>query len=121
LGGEATLYEAIGGEAVVGAVVDQFYLRVLGNARLAAYFAETGIDGLRAHQRDFLTMLLHGPGHYRGRPLREAHAGRGITDADFDRICRHLEDAFRAAGVAEPLIARALAEVTPLRAQIVGA
>jgi hemoglobin len=117
---DASLYEAIGGEPLVAKAVDEFYLRVFANPKLAAFFAHTTLDELKNHQRAFLTLLLRGPNHYTGRSMHEAHAGRGIADADFDRMVHHLADTFRTIGVDESLIRRILAEVEPLRAEIVG-
>lgn len=113
------LYEAMGGAAVLARVVDEFYMRVLANARLAAFFAQSDLDELKRHQREFLALALHGPAQYSGRPLREAHAGRGIHTADFDRMLLHFGEAFAAAGVPAPLIARAVAAVEPYRPEIV--
>ncbi|HEY7294721.1 MAG TPA: group 1 truncated hemoglobin [Dehalococcoidia bacterium] len=113
------LYEAIGGAPVVATVVDEFYLRVLGNARLAAFFAHTDLDELKRHQREFLALALHGPEQYSGRSMREAHQGRGIHAADFDRMLFHFGEAFAVAAVPQPLIARVLAAVEPYRVEIV--
>ncbi len=115
-----SLYEAIGGEPMLTKAVDEFYLRMLANPKLAAFFAHTTLDELKKHQHAFLTLLLRGPEHYMGRSMHEAHAGRGITDADFDRMLHHLADTFRNIGVGESLIRRIVAEVEPLRAEIVG-
>ena len=117
----ANLYEAIGGEPVLARAVDEFYLRVLANPKLAAFFAHTTLDELKKHQRAFLTLLLHGPRHYDGRLMHEAHAGRGITNADFDRMIWHLTDTFAGIGVAEEHVSRIVAEVETLRGEIVGA
>jgi len=114
-----SLYQAIGGAPVLEKVVDAFYLRVLGNARLAAFFAHTDLEELKRHQREFLGLVLHGPEQYTGRSMHEAHAGRGITAADFDRMLIYFNEAFAIAGVPEPLVARALAAVAPYRQEIV--
>jgi hemoglobin len=121
VGGRTSLFEAIGGAPVVAKVVDEFYLRVLGNARLAAFFAHTDLDELKRHQREFLALALHGPDQYSGRSMREAHEGRGITASDFDRMLFHFSEAFTVAGVPERMVAKALAVVEPYRSDIVGA
>jgi hemoglobin len=118
---DVTLYEQIGGAAVLAAAVDEFYLRVLGNAKLAAFFAQSSLDDLKEHQRAFLAMLLHGPDGYNGRSMREAHAGLRISDADFDRMVAHLTDSLAAAGVGDTLIGDVIGRVRALRPAIVGA
>ncbi|GAB7046931.1 truncated hemoglobin [Catenuloplanes indicus] len=49
-----TLYESIGGEAAVGAAVDEFYRRVVNDPDLAGCFAGAGLARLTAHQRAFI-------------------------------------------------------------------
>jgi hemoglobin len=46
-----SIYDTIGGASAVRAAVDDFYARVLADARLAPFFAETELERLRAHQR----------------------------------------------------------------------
>jgi hemoglobin len=118
---QASIYEAIGGEAAVTAAVELFYQRVLADPTLSGYFVHTDLEQLRRHQRAFVTMALRGPGKYAGRSMREAHARRGISDADFDRVAGHLVDTLAGLGVPAPLIERIVATVAPLRTDIVSA
>jgi hemoglobin len=115
---EASLYESIGGAPVVAAAVEELYLRALANPRLAAYFAHASVAQLKEHQRVFLTWLVGGPADAAGYSLRAAHAGLGITNADFDRIVQHLIDTLTNLGVAPPLMERLIAKVAELRAEV---
>src|SRR5437762_2812371 len=114
-----SLHSAIGGEPVLAAAVDEFYARVLANPRLAAFFAHTTLDELKMHQRAFLAMALGGPELYTGRTMHDAHAGRGITDADFDRLLVHLVDSLAALDISEPIVEQVIANLEPFRAEIV--
>jgi hemoglobin len=116
----ASLYDMVGGAAVVTAAVEELYQRALANPNLAAHFAHASVTQLKEHQRVFLTWLLGGPDDASGYSLREAHTGRGITDADFDRIVQHLVDTLTNLGVAPPLVERIIAVVEVQRAEIVG-
>jgi hemoglobin len=116
---EASLYELIGGAPVVAAAVEELYLRALANPRLAAYFAQTSIVQLKEHQRVFLTWLVGGPVDAAGYSLRAAHAGLGITNADFDRIVQHLIDSLTHIKIDAALVERIIAEVGPLRSEVV--
>ncbi len=116
-----TLYEHIGGQPALQAAVDAFYQRVLADPSLAPYFAQTDLTQLKAHQRAFFTVALSGPGQYTGRAMQTAHAGRGITDAAFDRVAQHLADTLTALGVPAELTDQVLARIAPLRADIVEA
>ena len=118
---QPTLFDAIGGDPAIAAAVEAFYRRVLADPSLAPFFADTPIDRLKAHQRAFLTLALRGSGTYTGRTMRAAHAGRGITDADFDRVATHLGATLTALQVPAELIAQIIGGIAPLRPDIVDA
>lgn len=46
--------------------------------------------------------------------MREAHRGRGITEADFDRVAFHLTGALAAAGVPGESITQIVEAISPL-------
>ena len=116
---DVSLYEQIGGQPALQAAVDEFYRRVLGDPSLAPYFADTDLPRLKAHQRAFFAMALRGPNQYTGRSMREAHAGRGITDTAFDRVAQHLSDTLASLGVPAELGQQVLAGIAPLREDVV--
>ncbi len=118
---QPTLFDAIGGDAAIAAAVEEFYGRVLADASLVPLFADTDVPRLKAHQRAFLTLVLRGSGTYNGRTMRAAHAGRGITDAHFDRVATHLAETLAALRVPADLIEQILGGVAPLRTEIVDA
>ena len=114
-----TVYEAIGGEPALTAVVDDFYARVLADPRLAGFFAGANLPRLKGRQVEFFAAALGGPDVYQGASMRDAHRGRGISQADFDQVARHLADALAAAGVPADLVTRIAAAITPLAGDIV--
>ncbi|MCX9193599.1 group 1 truncated hemoglobin [Carbonactinospora thermoautotrophica] len=116
-----TLFEQIGGEEAVAAVVDIFYGRVLADPDLTHYFEGIDMDRLKAHQRRFIGQALGASAPYSGRTMRAAHEKLGITNAAFDRVVDHLAASLAEAGVDEPTIARIAEAVLPLKADIVTA
>lgn len=116
---QPTWYEALGGRGAVAALVRELYLRVLADATVAAYFAHANVEQLESHQAAFLTEALAGPAAYEGRSMREAHAGRGITDKAFDRLLAHLVEALAAINAREELVQAVVANLEPLRSEIV--
>jgi|SoiMethySBSTD1v2_1073268.scaffolds.fasta_scaffold4390079_1 hemoglobin len=118
---QPTLFDAIGGDPAIAAAVEAFYRRVLADPALAPFFADTNVDRLQAHQRAFLTLALRGSGTYNGRTMRAAHADRGITDADFDRVAMHLGATLAALDVPAELIEQIIGGIAPLRPDIVDA
>jgi hemoglobin len=64
-----------------------------------------------------------GPDEYKGRNLRSAHApllSRGLGDAQFDAVARHLEATLIELGVARDLIDEALEIVAGTRSEVLG-
>jgi hemoglobin len=117
--GEVSTYEMMGGEPAVVAVVDDFYERVLADPQLAAFFAGANMPKLKGRQVEFFAAALGGPDVYQGGSMRQAHVGRGIGQADFDKVAFHLVNALAAAGVPAGTIAQIAAAITPLANEIV--
>jgi hemoglobin len=112
-------YDAIGGGSAVSAVVNDFYDRVLGDPQLAPYFEGVDLARVKRHQVLMVSQVLGGPEAYTGRPLAEAHAGRGIDQDDFAVVVGHLAAAMEAAGVPDDIIERAGAAVIATESDIV--
>ena len=117
--GEISIYEAIGGEPALVAVVDDFYDRVVGDPQLKSFFAGVNMPKLKGRQVEFFAAALGGPDVYQGPSMRDAHLGRGITQADFDKVAFHLTGALADAGVPGGTIAQIGAAITPLADEIV--
>jgi hemoglobin len=116
---EVSIYEEIGGEPALAAVVDDFYGRVLADPQLAGFFAGANMPKLKGRQVEFFAGALGGPDVYQGASMRQVHAGRGISQADFDKVAFHLTNALAAAGVPAEIITRIATAVTPLAEDIV--
>jgi hemoglobin len=108
IGAAVSDYDAIGGGPAVSAVVNDFYVRVLGDPQLAPYFEEVDMARLKRHQVLLVSQVLGGPDSYEGRPLAEAHEGLGIDHDDFTAVA-----------VPEDVIKRAIAAVAATEPDIV--
>ena len=116
---ETTIFERIGGEAAVEAVVDIFYDKVLADPGLAGWFGGVDMDGLKRHQRLFVGQALGAKRPYPGRAMRAAHAGLDITDVAFDKVVQHLAASLAEAGVDAPTIEAIAGVLLPLKGEIV--
>lgn len=116
---EVNIYDTIGGEPALVAVVEDFYERVLADQQLAGFFAGANMPKLKGRQVEFFAAALGGPHLYEGASMRQAHAGRGISQADFDKVAFHLTNALASAGVPAETISQIAAAVTPLADEIV--
>jgi hemoglobin len=114
-----TIFETIGGAPALVAVVDDFYVRVLADPQLSSFFAGVNMSKLKGRQVEFFAAALGGPDYYEGGGMRDVHAGRGISQADFDKVAIHLTAALAGAGVPDETIAQIGAAITPLAGDIV--
>jgi len=67
------LYDRLGGEAAIRAVVDDFYDRLVADPELGPFFDDADLEHLRETQTDFLCEVAGGPQTYDGPPVKEAH------------------------------------------------
>lgn len=116
---QASIYEAIGGEEALVAVVDDFYDRVLADPQLAAYFEGTRLPSLKGRQVEFFATALGGPDLYQGPTMKQVHQGRGISQADFDKVAYHLTNSLLSAGVPGDLVSEIIGAVAPMAEDIV--
>ncbi|OVE83443.1 group I truncated hemoglobin [Natronolimnobius baerhuensis] len=116
-----TLYERLGGEDAIAAVVDSFYDRVLADEQVAYYFEDTDMQKQRAHQTQFISSVTGGPVDYTGDEMESAHAGMGITPSEFGAIATHLEETLAEYDVPEEDREAVLEEIASYRGAIVTA
>ena len=116
-----TLYERLGGNAAITAVVGSFLTNVGGDDRINAFFAKVDLAKLKARLIEQVGMVTGGPEHYTGRTMKEAHAGLKIKMADFNALVEDLVEALDAAGVPTREKTELLNLLAPLQSDIVTA
>jgi hemoglobin len=116
-----SLYEQLGGQAAVDAVVDIFYRKVLTDDRVSRFFEDVDMDQQIAKQKAFLTMVFGGPVAYTGSDMRTGHAHllqRGLNDSHVSVVIELLGESLREAGVPEELIQKVAAVADSARADV---
>lgn len=81
-----TLYQRLGGYDAIAAVTDAFIVRLVQHSELAPFFRGHGLDSQKRLRRlvvDQLCAVTGGPCVYQGRDMKTAHAGLGITAAQW--------------------------------------
>lgn len=94
-GADQTLYKSLGGKKAITAVVDDFVGRVAADTRINNYFMATAADPARLAKFkknlvDQICEAAGGPCKYKGKDMKSAHAGMGITSPDFDALVQDL-------------------------------
>ena len=88
---QASLYQRLGGQPAITAVVDDFVANVAADNRINHFFAHTNIPHLKQELVAQICQATGGPCTYTGRPMRVVHAGMHITDADFNALVGDLQ------------------------------
>jgi hemoglobin len=81
----ASLYDRIGGEARVRAVIEDLYDRLFGDRIVGFLFAGKDKQHIVDQQVAFTSRFLGGPQHYGGLALPTAHANLPLLPGHFDR------------------------------------
>lgn len=116
-----SLYEQLGGAAVIRTAVDRFYQRVLADPELAPYFADSNVSSVKRHQALLLAGVLGGPGDYDGRTLAEAHAGLGVTGPHYDAVAAYLREVLVELAAPAHIVEAVAETVKSVRDEIVAA
>lgn len=119
-----TLYERLGEEAAIKAVVDKFIEFVATDDRINSFFAETvaqnRVDALKMNLVNQIGEASGGPQKYTGKNMVDAHTGMNIQDADFDALVEDLVKALDFYNVPEQEKGELLAVLGPMRSDIIG-
>jgi hemoglobin len=87
---ETSLYQRLGGQEAITAVVDDFVANVAADSRINARFGSTDIPGLKRLLVEQICAGTGGPCTYTGRDMKTTHAGMGIKDAEFGALVEDL-------------------------------
>jgi hemoglobin len=77
------LYDRLGGQRAIVAVVDDFIGRVAADGRIKFRFANTDIPRLKSLLVEFVCMATGGPCKYSGQDMETSHAGMDLVHDEF--------------------------------------
>ncbi|EHA16862.1 group 1 truncated hemoglobin [Halomonas sp. HAL1] len=113
-----TLYERLGGEASIDAVVENFLYRIADDDDMVGFFANTNIDFFADSLANKLCDVSDGPCRYEGPPMDRAHQNMGLTDVHFNRLVEHLDAAMQEEGIALSARNELLGRLAPMYAEV---
>ena len=116
---EKSLYDRLGGQPAVNAVVDDFAGRVLADKRINAKFAKSDPTRLVANLKTFVAQASGGPKLYKGQTMTAAHHNMGVTDAEFGALVEDLSASLDKFNVPAKEKGELLGALGPLGPQIV--
>jgi hemoglobin len=133
------LYDRLGGEETIAAIVDDFTTRVIQDPRVnwerrgvrsgGTLFRRgesmtweptvENVTRLKRHMAQFLSLATGGPAQYDGENIESSHAGMRITNAEFDATIGDLKASLDNLQIPSPEQKELLAIVESTRPQIV--
>ena len=87
---QKSLYERLGGQGALVAVVDDFVGNVAADKRINRFFARANIGRLKARLVEQICQGTGGPCVYSGGDMRSVHAGMGIESRHFNALVEDL-------------------------------
>jgi hemoglobin len=87
---ERSLYERLGGEAAVSAVVDDFVMRVAADTRINGKFARSNVERVKFHLKEQVCAATGGPCQYTGLSMGAAHKNMKVTEGEFNALVEDL-------------------------------
>ena len=92
---EKSLYARLGGKKAITAVVNEFVNNVAADDRINKFFADTAkdpkrLEAFKGKLVDQICQASGGPCKYKGKDMKTAHAGMGVSEADFNALVEDL-------------------------------
>src|SRR5688572_1929101 len=97
-----SLFDRLGGQPAITAVVDSFVAIVAKDARINKKFARSDIPRVKKMLVDQICAQTGGPCTYTGRSMKEAHANMGVTDGEFGALVEDLVATLKSFNVPQP-------------------
>jgi hemoglobin len=113
------LYERLGGQPAITAVVDEFVNRTTSDARIKFRFFNTDAVSLKRLLVEFVCVASGGPCKYTGRDMASAHAGMDLVDDEFTALVENLVAAMDKFHVPDREKGEVLGALGPLKPQMV--
>ena len=114
-----TLYERIGGQAKLKAVVDEFTNLILEDDRINFTFADSDMSKFKKLIFEQLCEITQGPCKYTGRDMHEAHAKLNLDNAQFNALAEDLYIAFERVHVPYRVQNKVMALLAPMQRDVV--
>jgi hemoglobin len=119
-----SLYHRLGGKKAITAVVDQFVSNVAADNRINHFFAQAASDPKRmaSFKEKLVDQICQASGghcKYKGKDMKTAHAGMGISGEDFNALVEDLVAALNKFNVPDAEKNELLGLLAPMKSDIV--
>lgn len=107
------LYQQLGGESGVEAIVYDLIVRIADDERVVDRFRNVDISRFKEGFETYICSVSGGPCEYTGDSMQVVHAGHYYTDTEFNAIVELLVEAMEAQAVPIAAQNRLLARLAP--------
>ncbi len=114
-----TLYDKLGGEPGLDAIVSGFIKQIGQDKQIFHYFADARITRFRTQLTEHLCAITDGPCKYTGDNMTDIHTGMNINEKDFNHLVDLLINAMDLEGIPHRIQNQLIARLAPLRANII--
>jgi hemoglobin len=115
---EPSLFEALGAEPKLRAIIERFVDRIFDDVMIGYLFRAADRQRVKDKEFEFAARHLGAPVAYTGRPLAEAHRAHRITGGQFMRRLQILKETLAEFAVPDLICAHWLSHTLELKAQI---
>lgn len=113
-----TLFDKLGGESRLRAIIETFVDRVFADRMIGFFFRNADRSRIKELEYQLAARFLGADVEYRGRPLAKAHANHPIMGGHFARRRQILSETLDSYGVPAEIKVALLRHTDALRAQI---
>lgn len=89
---ERSLYDRMGGNATVTAVVDELIDHTASDPRTSRSWAKVKLPRVKIVFVEYLCALTGGPCTYTGDSIKDIHAGMGVNESELYAVVENLRD-----------------------------
>lgn len=113
------LYLALGGQAGLVALVDDFVPRLVADPKIGHFFAKTDLPNFKERLVEQFCVVSGGGCKYQGANMKLAHEEHDIRMSDFNLLVEDLQVAMDARGISFSTQNQLLARLAPMHRDIV--
>lgn len=113
-----TMFDELGGEPVLRAIIDRFIDRVVADTMIGFLFSRVSVERLKRMEYEFAAQHLGADVVYSGRPIAEAHKKHRIMGGQFRRRLTILRETLEEFAVPRHIVDHWIAHTLALESQV---
>ena len=112
------VFDQFGGVSGLTALMDDFMIQLLADARIKTFFENADQARIKAHLVEQFCVILGGPCSYGGRDMKTTHEGLNIGRAQFDALVEDLQIAMATRHIPFRAQNKLLAVLAPMHREV---